>query len=249
VSRLAGKVALVTGAGSGIGRATAIRLASEGAAVAALDIAGEEAEKTAMQIVEAGGRATAHGCDVRDPDAVRAAVGAGSAELGRIDAVCNIAGVGGFMHSEDVPLEAWERIIGVNLTGTFVVTQACLPQLLDGGGVVINTASSSGILGAPYSAAYCASKGGVVMLTKAMAVEFIKRGVRFNAVAPGGIDTPLINDFTPPEDADYKLVLRGLSPLGYAQPEELAGLFAYLVSDEARIMTGTIVSFDGGITS
>ena len=246
--RLSGKVALVTGAGSGIGRATAVRLAAEGASVACLDISEDAVEKTAAEIGESGGRAIARRCDVRDKESVTAAVDAAIAELGRIEVVCNIAGVGSFAHTTEATLEDWDRMIGVNLTGTFLVAQACLPHLLDGGGTIINTASSAGIIGQPYSAAYCASKGGVVLLTKSLALEYIKRGVRVNAVAPGGVDTPIMHSFAVPEDADWKLVGKITSPLGFAQPEELAGLYAYVASDEARYMTGSILSLDGGIT-
>src|SRR5204862_7174653 len=124
----------------------------------------------------------------------------------------------------------WNKIVAVNLTGTFLVCQACLPQLLDGGGVIVNTASTAGLMGQPYSAAYCASKGGVVMLTKALAAEFIKRGVRVNAVAPGGADTPIVNSFGLPDAADYKLLAKIMSPMGIADPEDLASPFAVVAS-------------------
>jgi len=168
--------------------------------------------------------------------------------LGRISVVCNIAGIGSFAHTTEATVEHWSKIIDVNLTGTFLVCRTCLPYLLDGGGVIVNTASTAGLMGQPYSAAYCASKGGVVMLTKALAVEYIKRGVRVVAIAPGGVDTPIINSFALPEDADYKLVAKIMSPMGVAKPEDLASLFAYVASDEAHYMTGSIVTMDGGLT-
>jgi NAD(P)-dependent dehydrogenase (short-subunit alcohol dehydrogenase family) len=247
--RFAGKVLVVTGASSGIGRATALRLGAEGGAVACLDVNAPAAEKTAAEIAEAGGRALAVACDVSDQPSVAAAMARVVAELGPPDVVCNIAGIGKFAHSHEVTLAEWDRIIAVNLTGTFLVSQAALPHLLERGGAIVNTASTAGLMGQPYSAAYCASKGGVALLTRAMAYEYVDRGVRVNAVAPGGIETPIIDDFGFPEGANRRLFGKIMSPMGFGQPEEVAGLFAWLASDEARFVTGAIYTIDGGITS
>jgi NAD(P)-dependent dehydrogenase (short-subunit alcohol dehydrogenase family) len=163
--------------------------------------------------------------------------------------VVNSAGIGGFAHSTEESYDRWSAIIGVNLTGTFLVSQAALPHLLEGGGAIVNVASNAGLMGQPYTAAYCASKGGVVNLTRALALEYIKRGVRVNAVAPGGMNTPMIAGFSMPEGVELKEFARVTSPLGYAEPEELAGLIAFVASDDARYMVGSIVSMDGGITA
>ena len=249
MTRFAGKVAVVTGAASGIGRATAIRLGSEGAAVACFDVASAAAEETAADITGSGGRAIGVACDVSSPDSVVRAMDAAVAELGAPNVVCNIAGIGRFYHSVDMPAEDWARIIAVNLTGTFLVCQAALRHMLDSGGVIVNTASTSGLMAQPYQAAYCASKGGVVMLTKALAIEYWDRKVRVNAICPGGVDTPIIKDFSVlPEGADMNRLTRYMSPMGFCQPEDLASLFAYVASDEAHYMTGSIVTMDGGIT-
>ena len=252
-ARYTGHVAVVTGSGSGIGRATARRLAAEGAAVACLDLAGDAIDAVAAEInreaADAGGRAIAVRCDVTDEDAVAAAVSEAREELGHITNLCNIAGIGGFAHTPEQSLSGWDKIIAVNLTGTFLMCRAVLPGMIEHGGAIVNTVSTAGIIGQPYSAAYCASKGGVKLLTKALAVEYMARGVRVNGVAPGGVDTPIIHNFGPPEDADWKLIERLMTPIGFAYPHEIAGAFAYLGSHEADYVTGAILSIDGAITT
>jgi NAD(P)-dependent dehydrogenase (short-subunit alcohol dehydrogenase family) len=248
-SRFTGRVAIVTGAGSGLGRATAHRLASEGAQVAVLDLADDAAEKVVAEIAETGGTARAVSVDVSDPPSVRTAVDDVATALGRPQILVNSAGIGGFAHTVEETFERWSAILGVNLTGTFLMCQATLPHLLDGGGAIVNVASNAGLMGTAYSAAYCASKGGVVNLTRALALEYVKDGVRVNAVAPGGMNTPMIAGFSMPEGVSLKEFARVTSPLGYSEPEEIAGLIAWIASDEARYMVGSIVSMDGGITA
>jgi NAD(P)-dependent dehydrogenase (short-subunit alcohol dehydrogenase family) len=250
MGRFDGRVAVVTGAGSGLGRATAHRFAGDAAAVACLDIAREAVTETAEAIVAAGGSARAYRADVSDPQSVRAAVEAAASDLGRPSLVVTCAGIGRFFHSHEMPFADWQRIIGVNLTGTFLTVQAALPHLLDGGGSVVTVASNAGLMGQPYSAAYCSSKAGVVNLSKALAVEYLKRKVRVNCIAPGGIETPLQEAFMEmPEGVTYKDLRSIMTPLGNSTPDEIANIVAFIASDECRYMTASVISVDGGLTA
>lgn len=249
MNRFTGKIVVVTGAGSGIGAATARRFGTEEAAVACVDIDEAAAQKTAGEIVESGGSASAFACNVADPASVTAAVAAVASELGAPNVLCNVAGVGNFAHTLELPFEEWQRVLAVNLTGTFLMCQAALPHILENGGNIVNTASNAGLQGLAYSAAYCASKGGVVQLTRALAIEYWKTDIRVNAVAPGGVDTPLSRAFTMPEGSDMEFMSKMMTPRGMAEPGDLASLFAYIASDEARYMTGAIVSMDAGLTT
>jgi len=247
--RFEGRTGVVTGAGSGLGHATAKLLAEEGAHVACFDIAIDAAEKTAAEIAEHGGVARAYRVDVSDPASVKDAMANTWRDLGHPRIVVNCAGIGKFAHSHELPFEEWQKIIGVNLTGTFLVSQAALPHLLDGGGVIVNIASNAGIKAQPYSAAYCSSKAGVVHLTKCLADEYLKRNVRVNCVAPGGMETPLQSAFMEfPEGVTWKQLRKVMTPLGNSTPEEIAKVVAFIASDDCRYMTGSIVSIDGGLT-
>jgi len=248
--RFEGRTAVVTGAGSGIGRATAIRLADEGAVVACLDVVAENVEETVSTITSAGGTAAAHRCDVTDESDVNDTVDHVASDLGTPTVLCNVAGIGMFAHTAEMSLASWQRILAVNLTGPFLMSRAVLPHMLEpSSGSIVNVASTSGLMGAAYSAAYCASKGGVVLLTKAMAIEYAGRGVRVNAVAPGMVDTPLISEFSLPDGADPKHIRRITSRLGASTPAQIAASIVFLASDESAYTTGAVLAVDGGITA
>ena len=246
--RFGGRVAVVTGAASGLGQATAHLIASEGGNVAALDISEDGAQRTVEEIKAAGGNAIALRTDVSDPESVATTMKEVVAQLGPPNTVCNVAGIGKFAHTVEASYDDWQRILAVNLTGTFLMCQAALPYLLENGGNIVNVASTAGVMGQPYSAAYCASKGGVVLLTKSLAIEYVERGVRVNAVAPGGVDTPMIGAFEIPEGASRRLIAMLTTPMGFVKPEQVAKVIAFLASDDGDYMTGSIVSVDGGLT-
>lgn len=245
--RLKGRRALVTGAGSGIGRASAIRLAQEGAKVFGVDVNEEGTRETVATIEAAGGTAFASRCDVRETTSCNETVDAAVKALGGLDILCNIAGVLHYGLTSGCSDDDWDRVIGINLTGTFKMTRAALPHLENPQAAIVNLASAAGQQAVPYGAAYCASKGGVVMFTKSIAVEHAKIGPRVNCICPGGVATPLVASFSLPEGADANLFSH-ISPRmpTMGQPEEIAAMVAYLASDEARFITGSAFTIDGG---
>ncbi len=245
--RFEGRVSVVTGAGSGIGQATALRLASEGGRVVCADVNVEAAEATAKRAREAGGTAEAVACDVSDPAAANATIAGAVERFGALHALCNIAGILRFVHSHEETLEDWNRILAVNLTGTFLMSRAAIPHLLATKGVIVNTSSTAALQAHPWCAAYSASKGAILSLTRALAIEYGRQGLRVNCICPGGIETPIHGAFRFPEGADKTLLRRILPFDGFRGAEEAANVIAFLVSDDARHLVGTEIRVDGGM--
>lgn len=245
--RFENRVGLVTGAASGIGQATIQRLAAEGARVAAVDVQADGLARTVDAVREAGGEAEAFVCDVSDERSVRATVDGVVARFGALHVLCNIAGILRWDNAHETRLEDWNRVIAVNLTGTFLMCRDALPHLVAAKGCIVNLASTAALAAHPWTAAYSASKGGVLSLTYALALEYGKQGVRVNAACPGAIDTAMRKTFRLPAGADPKLLDRIKPFSGFAPAEDAANLIVFLASDEARHINGTAVRVDGGM--
>jgi NAD(P)-dependent dehydrogenase (short-subunit alcohol dehydrogenase family) len=247
---MAQRVAFVTGAGSGIGQATARLFAARGHAVALADMNEDGGRITEAAIRDSGGEARYIACNVADDDSVRSAIEQALAAYGRIDAAFNAAGTDGETGklTADCTIDNWRRVIGVNLTGVWHCLRHQIPAMLKtGGGAIVNCASTAGLRGAPTCGAYSASKHGVVGLTKAAALEYASQGIRINAVCPGMIDTPMTRK---PGMAEVIQQLAAVSPLQrVGQPEEIAAAVLWLCGEDASFVHGQAIAVDGAITS
>jgi NAD(P)-dependent dehydrogenase (short-subunit alcohol dehydrogenase family) len=253
--KLQGRVGLLTGTATGIGHAGALLFAGEGAALVTMDINEEEGSRTAALIREAGGRAAFVRGDVSDPGDVQRAVATALEEFGKLDLVWSNAGVGVFKTVPDTDLDEWDRIVGVNLKGAYLVAKYAIPELIRaGGGTVVITGSVNSFVADRQWAAYCATKGGVLMLARAMALDHAPDGVRVNCVCPGSVDTALQESWLRARSglpyADAVAADQAAHPLGrYAEPEEVARAALFLSCDDSRFTTGSAVMVDGGLTA
>jgi NAD(P)-dependent dehydrogenase (short-subunit alcohol dehydrogenase family) len=249
-ARFEGRVALVTGAASGMGRATALRLAAEGAAVFGVDVNADGLDAVGAEIEGAGGRFASRVTDIRSREECHAAAAACVDELGALDVLTNVAGVLRGGHLADVTEADFDLVLGVNVGGTYWMCQAAVPRMLAGGrGSIVNVASNAGLMGTAYTTLYSASKAAVVNLTRSLAMEFVKTPLRINCVAPGGVETPMTQVSPLPDDADWKLVQPYVGFRPMADPAHLAAVIVFVASDEACQMHGSIVSADSGLTA
>ncbi|MGW4480856.1 SDR family NAD(P)-dependent oxidoreductase [Rhodococcus triatomae] len=252
MNRFEGRKVLVTGAGSGIGQATVARILAEGGVVVGADVNEAGLEVTRARAEEAGtaDRLSVTTVDISSEESVRDDIGGAIDELGGLQVLVNAAGILRSSHTAETTLEFWNTMIGVNLTGTFLVTRQALPALLDSGkGVVVNFSSTSAHFAHPYMAAYAATKGGIRSFTHAIALEYAKQGLRAVAVEPGSIASGMTsNPGFPTEGVDPTLIGK-LYPWigdGFAPPEDVAGVIAMLASDDGKFVTGTEIRIDGG---
>ena len=251
MNRFDNKRVLISGAGSGIGQATVARILSEGGTVVAADISEDGLELTRAAAVAAGDgdRLTIVTVDISNEASVHEQIGSAITALGGLDVLVNAAGILRSAHTHEMSLDFWNTVIGVNLTGTFLMTREALPALLEtGNGVVVNFSSTSATFAHPYMAAYAASKGAIQSFTHAIALEYSKQGLRAVAVAPGSIASGMTSNPGFPEEIDYSLISKLLPAIGngFAPPSAVAGVIAMLASEDGSFVTGTEIRIDGG---
>ncbi len=248
-SDMSGKVALVTGAGGGIGQGTAIALARAGADVSLVDVKANGLAETARQIEALGCIAHVQEFDLAKHENCRAAIDAAVDQFGRLDALCNVAGILKIAHSHEMPAADWNLMLAVNLSAPFFLCQAAIPHLLKVDGAIVNVSSLAAHMGEAYSAAYCATKAGLSQMTKALAMEYMHSGLRVNAISPGGLATPIGASFIPPEGADMSLLGRYRPLRGLIEVADMANMIAYLASPAAIGFHGADINMDRGITA
>ena len=241
MAQLDGKVALVTGASSGLGAAVAKLFAQRGATVFGI---ARDSERMAAVFEDVPGGEFAS-VDITSPQACRDAVEQCVERFGKLDVLVNAAGFHQMRHTTEVTDDEWAYDLAVNLNAPFYLCRAALPHLLDGGNIV-NVSSVAGVEGEVYSAGYCSAKHGLVGLTRALAVEFTRERLRVNVVCPGGMLTPQVTDFSAPENADFKLIMRIAAPRGLMEPVDVAAVIAFLASDDAAAVHGAVYEIDNG---
>ncbi|NQT48585.1 MAG: glucose 1-dehydrogenase [Chloroflexi bacterium] len=248
MGKLDGKVALITGAASGIGRATAVLFAREGARVAVADLIPTGGQETVKIIKDAGGEAMFIQADVSRAAEAEKMVKTAVDTYGRIDILHNNAGIQGpFFPTADLPEEDWDKVINTDLKSAFLCSKYAIPVMQkQGGGVIVNTSSTAGVLGLPYVPAYCAAKGGIVQLTKSLALELIAQNIRVNCICPGGTFTPMMEGWMPPEGPEREAFIQNMPGGRPIQPEEIARAVLFLACDDSSAAVGTILAVDLG---
>jgi NAD(P)-dependent dehydrogenase (short-subunit alcohol dehydrogenase family) len=248
MARFDDRVVLITGAGSGIGKASAERIASEGGKVVCVDMQQEAVQQVADAIVASGGEACALTCDVSDHQSVKDTVAAAVGKYGKLNALCNIAGVLRFDNFHELTMEDFEHVMKVNCYGVFMMCQEAIPHLLETKGFIVNMSSTAALGAHAWTAAYSASKGAVLSLTKCIAIEYGMQGLNCNAICPGGIETPMVTEAHLPEGADARLLTKVMLPDGHFAPAtDVAGVVAFFACEDANHIKGDYVRVDGGL--
>jgi NAD(P)-dependent dehydrogenase (short-subunit alcohol dehydrogenase family) len=232
-----------------LGQATAIALATAGADVCIVDVKIDGLTETTSRIEALGRKALIHVADLSIADNCAASVETAVGALGRLDALCNVAGILKLANTHEMSLDDWNLVMAVNLTAPFLLSKAAIPHLLKSHGAIVNVTSLAAHIGEAYAAAYCASKGGLAQLTKSMAMEYLKTPVRINAISPGGMATPIGASFVPPAGCDMELLGRYRPIRGLVEVADMANMIAYLASDASRGFHGAIIQMDNGITA
>lgn len=252
MKRLEGKTAIVTGGGQGIGRAISETFAREGARVWIPDVVKDRAEATVAAIRANGGTAYADQCDVTEEASVKAMIDRAVAQIGRLDILVNNAGIELLKTIDEINVPEWDRVMAVNVRGIFLCCKHAIPHFKkQGKGNIINMGSSAGYIGAPFQTAYCASKGAVHQFTKALALEVGALGIKVNAIAPGGVNTPML-DYLDEEFRKKGIDVKSYINMqfgGMQQPQDIADMALFLASDESRVVHGAALLIDGGLTA
>lgn len=246
MGRFSGKTVLITGAASGIGRASAQAFAAEGASLYLCDINGEGLQAVSDALP---GQVKTRVLDVTSSADCRAAVDEAVTEFGQLDVLCNIAGIAKTHHFHDTTDEQWDKLLAVNLSSVMYLSRAAIPHLLKQKGNIVNMASIAGLMGQAYTSGYCASKAAVVMLSKSIALEYAKQGLRCNAICPGGVQTELVQKFSAPEDVNFELMARYMPLTEMAEAEDVANAVLFLASQDARHINGVALPLDSGVSA
>lgn len=244
-----GKVAIVTGAASGLGRATAIALAKAGADLCLVDINADGLNETELLLRHEGVNCFVKAVDISTHDACMRIVEDAVVHFGRLDALCNVAGIIMMSNSHEMPGVDWDRTLAINLSAPFFLSKAAIPHLLQNHGAIVNVTSQAASMGQAYTAAYSASKAGLSQLTKSLAMEYMHKPIRINAVAPGGMATNIAANFIPPQGADMALIKRFSGMRGVLDVNDAASLIAMLCSEAGRAYHGSCLAIDNGVTA